>query len=203
MNYDAYVWRRDILRQYKNKYIVLFLTVALFAIANTFEINIYYVGFALDDNGLLYVGKQGRIDVYSDGEFTSTIFRTNDGYWFTFQDEQLYIIRGSNVRIFDLSGNLIETIDDREIVREWNRVRNVESRKQSTFTTGHNDYREASVLGFYRIVKVTDYGNEVIFQMPTFDYVCKISIVLTGVMTLGLTTMITLQLMIGYTKEQR
>ena len=136
-------------------------------------VNSSYHGFALDDNGLLYVGKHGKIDVYNKGQYIRTVFKNSGrGYAFTIQEEKIYIATYDTIDIvivMDLSGNLIKTIDD---IDEKER-RRLEMQK-NVFTYDDSVYFATNTMGFYKITKTNDGKSEVIYQKPMLDYICGV-----------------------------
>ena len=130
-----------------------------------------YYGFAVDNDDLLYIGKNSKMDVYDNGEFVRTVYRTERGYRFTIQEEHLYIASGGLVEITDLSGVLIETVDDStrsELIRL--------SKQKNSFVTDDAKYMATNTFGFYKITKYNnDGGNEVVYQNPIFDFVLRLA----------------------------
>jgi len=129
-------------------------------------IEIYYDGFALDSNGLLYISDSKGISVYENGEYVKTVFRKET---FTIKDDKLYVAYAGKVDIMDLSGNLIETIDDSQS-KELHRL----SYRRYVFITDEAKYIATRKYGFYKITKYSDGESETIFQMPTLNYVISI-----------------------------
>lgn len=145
------------------------------------KIDIRYNGFAIDHEERLYVSKSRRIDVYQDGVFIDTVFKTPRGYRFTIHDKKLYVNFGSKIQIMDLSGNLIEEIDgntlsseERQFIgKEWSKLH----KQRNTFTKNGVEYRATDKWWLYQIEKVIEGDsseNEIIYQMPNFDYICKV-----------------------------
>ena len=167
------------MREYIRKYIkrlVIFGLVALplYAVftfcALTGAIVVSYYGFAVDNDGLLYVGKNSKIDVYDNGEYVETLYRTTYGYRFTIQDEHLYIASGGLVEITDLSGILIKTVND----SNRNELMRLNKQKKVVITEDAR-YVATNIFGFYKITKYNnDGGREVIYHKPIFDFVLSL-----------------------------
>jgi len=126
-----------------------------------------YYGFAVDNNGFLYVGKNSRIDVYDNGVFVKTVYETSYGYSFTIKNENLYIATESQVKVMDLSGTLIETTDDSVWPTEQYRM----DRDKSVFLTNNARYVATDILGFYKITRYNNNGTrEIVYHIPVIDY---------------------------------
>jgi hypothetical protein len=132
-------------------------------------VNFSYKGFAIDKDGLLYIGKSKGIDIYDNGEFIKTMFPVT-GYAFTIQDEKIYLAYSSKLHIYDLTGRLADTLDDSS-TREANKL----YRERNHFFTDEANYLATNKLGFYQITKIYDNNeSQVIYQMPIFDYAIKL-----------------------------
>jgi len=134
----------------------------------------WFSGFAVDDDGLLYIGKTGQIDVYSDGKFVKTIYRQNGiVYKFTIKDDKLYVddsITRDIRDIRDLSGNLISKTDSNGA--EMMALRS----RQDIFETSNAKYVATNTFGFYKITRYgKDGGSEVVYQMPTRDFLFSLT----------------------------
>ena len=126
-----------------------------------------YNGFAVDNDGMLYVGKNRKIDVYDNSEFVKTVYCTTRGYHFTIQDENLYIATGGQVKIMDLYGRIIETIED-STYGEEHRL----AKERFLYVTDDARYVATNTFGFYKITKCSnDGGSEVVYQKPILDFV--------------------------------
>ena len=131
-----------------------------------------YEGFALDNNGLLYVGEAKGIGVYDNGEFVKTVYKGNALVWaFTVQDEKLYVAAYNMVEVMDLSGNLIETIDDSN-ASERKRL----YAQRNVFVAGDARYVATNKFGFYRITKHSNGESETVFQTPILNFVLSTAI---------------------------
>ena len=134
-------------------------------------INTAYYGFALDESSFLYVGKTNKIDVYGNEGYVKTVFKKDGWYAFTIQDEKLYIATNSGaIKVLDLSGNLIETIDD-STNEEADRL----EKQKSVFFKDDAEYRATNVLGYYKITKFSNGRSEIIYRRPALDYFCAIA----------------------------
>ena len=133
----------------------------------TDTITIKYDGFALDSNGLLYVGEAKGIAVYDDGEFVKTVYRMDALVWaFTIHDDKLYISTAKTIMVMDLSGNIIEIIDDSE-AKAGDRLYG----QRNVFVTDDASYIATNRFGYYKIAKHNNGESETIFQMPQLDII--------------------------------
>jgi len=178
------------MKSYMRKAIILFaisvpilFVIAMLVVSGS--LNTWYYGFALDNNGMLYVGKASKIDVYDNGEFINTVYQTNSsGYSFTIKDEKLYIADWSKVEELDLSGNLIDTIDDNNS-KEWRNFH----KQRNEFSTGNAKYVATNILGFYKITEYDSNGkSKIVYQVPIIDfilttaiYALPLSIIIVGI----------------------
>lgn len=129
-----------------------------------------YYGFAFDNNGLLYVGEDHKINAYDKGEFVRTVYEPVRGYYFTIQDEKLYVTTVGAVIEMDLIGNFIEKKDDVGSI-EMRRLRN----QQNVFVTDDARYAATGVLGYYKIIKYSNNGgSETVYQSSIFIFVLQI-----------------------------
>ena len=126
-----------------------------------------YDGFALDSNGVLYVGEAKGIATYENGKFVKIIHEENSlSFAFTIQDDKLYAATGYRVEVMDLSGNLIETIDDSNSQEMYKLYR-----QRNSFVTDDALYIATNKLGYYKITKHNNGEGEIIFQTPIVDYI--------------------------------
>jgi len=139
-----------------------------------------YYGFALDNNGVLYIGKSDGINIYANGQFTKTVYKTPGGYYFTIQDEKLYVATSGKVLEMDLRGNLIEKRDDRgsQEIEKLHKQRNV-------FVTDDTKYRATGGLfGFYKITRYDNNGgSSVIYQSPILDFVLYLAVLAIAIIS--------------------
>lgn len=151
--------------------IVLPLYAILVICVSTGTIIASYSGFALDNNGFLYVGENHEINVYGNGEFIKTVYKPARGYSFTIQDETLYVADAGIVRKMDLEGNLIEKSDDIGTI-EMNRL----YRQRNMFVTNDAKYMANGIFGYYKITKYKNGGGtEIVYQSPLFTLVFQIA----------------------------
>ena len=128
--------------------------------------------FALDSAGKLYVGKESKLEVYSNETLIMTIFpMTTKGYLFTIKnDDTILLSDASTVYIMDLTGTVLSQREDR-----FSETFSTLDNSKKTFVTknGHN-YQKRSIWGRDVIVHV--FGNDeiVIYRMPLLDYIVKI-----------------------------
>lgn len=122
------------------------------------------IGFAIDGEGKIYVGKNSIIEVYNKGKIENVIKSvTNRGYTFTIRDEKIVIFTGTKLYYLDFNGNVIDYEDFTGIVtkelRNWG--------KTFEDSTGNNFQLKKS-FGRLQILKN---DNEIIFQEPLGNYI--------------------------------
>lgn len=129
-----------------------------------------YEGFAVDNNGLLYVGENFKINVYDNGEFVDTIYKTTGGYRFTIQDEKICLATSDKVKIMGLSGDVIKEYDDNDwtLDSEYYKL----DKQRNVFITDDARYVATNTFGFYVITKHgNDETREVIYHIPIVDFI--------------------------------
>ena len=161
-------------------------------------INFTFCGFALDSNDLLYIGKSNKIDVYDNGKYVNTVFEYDGGYFFTIQDEKLYIAASRDViAVRDLTGKLIEIIDDSAHIE----AKRLEKQK-NVFLKDDAEYRATNTMGYYKITKLSNGESEVIFRKPLIDYICGVILLLSALsVPVFLITTCTIEYREGLQKE--
>lgn len=130
----------------------------------------FYHGFAVDSSGILYIGKDAKIEKYLDGKMIGSISpQTSRGYAFTIKDDDTILLStASNVYTLDLLGNVVDEKEDMG-TSAYNELQN----KKRTFITRYNKkYFMRSQLG--RTMIISD--QDIIYQMPVLDYIVKIAI---------------------------
>ncbi len=130
---------------------------------------IFYSGFAIDSSGVLYIGKDTKIEKYADGKLIGTIDpKTSRGYAFTIQnDDTILLSTASIVYTLDLNGNVINEEED-----SGTRIFNKLQYGKNRFTTSDgNTYHIKSWFG--RTVIISDEGI-LIYKMSVVDYIVKI-----------------------------
>ena len=135
------------------------------------DLNFDLYGFAVDKNGLLYIGKTEEITVMNNGRKIKTISpHTSKGYAFTIVDGERIVLATSNeVYNLDLEGNILSKTQGNS--SDVNKLRK-EMRSYEDVNGRH--YKYESVMGYYTI-KVEDAGVvRTIYRMPILDYCCRI-----------------------------
>jgi len=147
------------------------LSIIGFSYMQENAMNSWFSGFAVDDDGLLYIGKTGQIDVYNNEDFVKTIYETYArGYRFTIQGEELCTDNGVTREVISLdSDNVIKTDSTG---REMMALRS----QQNVFETSSAKYVATNTFGFYKITRYGKDGiSEVVYQMPTLDYLISLT----------------------------
>lgn len=154
--------------------LIVWPIIVLFLLAKiTGKITISYVGFAIDHNNNIYLGKDSTIEVLDyDGKVLRSISPyTSRGYKFTITpDNQIKISTGDYLYLTDLSGNLISKKDisnytDDDLLRE-NRYEFISSDGVHYKMKNH----------FLRpcIYRIDATKKTIIYKMPIFDYIVKL-----------------------------
>ena len=90
------------------------LVLAVIAMA-TGAMALSYSGVAADDDGRLYLGRGGSIEVYQAGQRVDTIKPHADkSFVFTIRDGQLVLSTGKTVLTLDLQGNAVDQQEDQD-----------------------------------------------------------------------------------------
>ena len=146
--------------------------------AVTDHITIAYEGFAVDNSGLLYIGKGANLDVYDNGKYIKTIYKTTRAYRFTIQDEKIYMVTEGLICTMDLSGNGFSYFDEgyEKTHQEWDRL----DKQRGVFETADAKYvaMDANTLvGLYKITKYDNSGGStVVYQSRVIDAVLGLAL---------------------------
>ncbi|MCL1895760.1 MAG: hypothetical protein FWG03_04350 [Clostridiales bacterium] len=164
------------LKRFVSKYFIFALIAGTFWLIATIcgftgVITTYYVGFAVDGNGLLYVGKDKKLDVYDNDKYVRTICRAQKGYRFTIRDERIYFATPSSAREIDFSGNIIKEFGDMKD-NGWKQL----DKEQKVFVTDDAVYKATNTLGFYKITRFGNDGSkETVYHMRIIDYIIGVA----------------------------
>lgn len=134
------------------------------------NVTMFYNGFGIDSSGVLYVGKNLKIEKYLDGKVFATINpKTSRGYVFTIQkDDTILLSNGSTAYTLDLSGNVINKQEDTG-TKIYNELR----KGKNAFTTSEGKtYVINSRIG--RTIVTSEEGI-VVYEMPLLDYIVKLT----------------------------
>lgn len=136
----------------------------------TGNVSINICGFAVDTYENLYIGTDSGIEKYQNGALVKMIDpKTSRGYAFTVQaDNTILLSTASKVYTMDLDGNVIDECEDID-TKTFNELR----REKNKFTAADASvYSMKNTLGRTKIVSD---GGEIIYQLPTTDYIVKIA----------------------------
>lgn len=149
-------------------------------------ITISYNGFAVDQDGCLYLGKRNRIEVMdSKGALLRTIpAKSTLNYDFTILDNEIVLRVGSNLYWLDLSGNVLKE----ELRSErWKEI--IPPNNDDIFVDANGTKYTMEYSGFLRTSIFKWNGDEKmeIFKMPLFDYSMRLVLIFTvlGIMLMG------------------
>ena len=167
---------------------IIFLPLLLYSILCIFPKTTWH-GFGVDSNGRIYTGQAGKITVHLNQKTIDTIpipdYRT---YYFTVQEEDTVLIAdATEVDIYDLSGNLLDSYKDPGPSKynelQWTKT---------IHTSSGDTYRLRSFLGFHTIMKN---GETIVYRTSTSDYLLFLLAIFSFMAAMG-----TCLIMLAYTK---
>lgn len=129
--------------------------------------------FAVDGADRIYVGTDGDICVYTDGDLVHKIDpKTSRGYRFTInQNDEIVLSTASKAYIMDLSGNVLQSQEDPG-AQLYNQI---QYGKRTFVTAKGDEYRLASEFGWTRIMKN---GAEVVYRISPLSFAVKVFLAL-------------------------
>ena len=137
------------------------------------KVSIHYSGFALDSNGVLYIGKDSKIEKYKGTEVVGEISpQTSRGYAFTIQSDTIILSTASTVYTLDTNGNVL----DKKVDINTETFNDLQKQKNSFEAQDGHTYKMKNIFG--RVQVVSENGS-VIYKMPLPDYVAKLAFILT------------------------
>ena len=145
-------------------------------------------GFGVDSNGRIYTGQTGKITVHMNQQPVDTIsipkYRT---YYFTVQEEDTVLIAdATEVDIYDLSGNLLDSYKDPGPSKynelQWTKT---------IHTSSGDTYRLRSFLGFHTVIKNSE---TIVYRTSTSDYLLFLLAIFSFIAVMG-----TCLIMLAYT----
>lgn len=149
-------------------------------------VTISYNGFAVDQDGCLYLGKRNRIEVMdSKGALLRTIpAKPTLNYDFTILNNEIVLRVGSNLYWLDLSGNVLKE----ELRSErWKEI--IPPNNDGIFVDTSGTRYTMEYSGFLRTSIFKWNGDEKIeiFKMPLFDYSMRLVLIFTvlGIVLMG------------------
>lgn len=149
-------------------------------------VTISYNGFAVDQDGCLYLGKRNRIEVMdSKGALLRTIpAKPTLNYDFTILNNEIVLRVGSTLYWMDLSGNVLKE----ELKSErWKEI--IPPNNDGIFVDANGTKYTMEYSGFLRTSIFKWNGDEKIeiFKMPLFDYSMRLVLIFTvlGIVLMG------------------
>ena len=145
-------------------------------------------GFGVDSGGQVYTGQPGKLLVHADRELVNEItipkYRT---YFFTILDNDTILIAdASDIDIYDLSGNLLESYPDPG-PDKYNEL-------QRTRTLQHSSGDVYKARNFFAVHIITKNGETVVYRTPVIDILLYLLAMLSFVVILGSAIAINLQI---------
>lgn len=142
----------------------------------THTYSISYSGFAVDSQGIIYIGvDNGKICKYDDGELIDTIpAYTSRGYNFTItENDTVFVHCGDRAYFTDLEGNILEKFE--EDIPYFSEFR----KNKRVFVSGDGTkYEQRFNFGRTKIIKHQDGNKIVVFEMPLKNYFFKMVIII-------------------------
>lgn len=158
----------------KAKKMLIIYLISVFPIAVTCvalimsgTVSIFYSGFAIDSSGVIYIGKDDKIEKYFDAKMIGSISpKTSRGYAFTIQkDDTILLSTASSIYTLDLSGNVIDKQEDVG-TKTFNELQKA---KKIFITQDNKNFVMGSQMG--RTIICSD--QDIVYQMPMLDYIVK------------------------------
>ena len=162
----------------KRQRILLVFSVSVALICGFFSLFSLYLrkatiqlnGFAVDSAERLYIGKEGRIEVYDDGALQYTVSpRTDRAYAFTITDRDVLIVSTvEDVYEMDLTGQTVYREYEDPSFEIYKRLQGID-----TFTSANgNTYTLKNQHLRYAFVKN---DTQTVYVMPLYDFIVKIT----------------------------
>jgi len=137
--------------------------LTMFILELTGVVCLSYNGFAVDEQGRLYLGRQKRIDVIDKGVVVDEYDAPFRGYALSFSNGLLIVDLGDERCILDSTGRIVLREEDHEYTN-----------KHSFVSENGTRYIMRNVLLRPSIYMGQGEYKELLYQMPIFDYVVKI-----------------------------
>ena len=157
--------------------------------------NTEWHGFGVDSSGQVYVGKHGEILVYSDRECVQEIkIPKYKAYYFTVRDNDTILIAyTSNVDIYDLEGNLLDTVSDSGL----DKYHELQGMRTIQHLSG-DVYKVRNVFG---VRTITKNSATIVYQTPIGDVLLTVLAILSFITVIALALVLNLH-MFTVLKEQ-
>lgn len=152
---------------------VLIFVLTVIAVASG-AMSLSYSGIAVDDNGLLYLGRGNSIEVYENGQKVLAFKpQTDKSFVFTVREGHLVLSTGKTVTTLDLLGNSIDqqTDENGTVYKELKAQRSSFTADDGTVYTLRHELLAARV--------VTN-GNDVPYSEPAWANALKPLLILAG-----------------------
>lgn len=142
--------------------VIIFLLCFILTLVSIIK-NDKIIGFAIDSENRIYIGKNSIIEVYNEGVIENVIHSvTSRGYTFTIKDEKIVIFTGTKLYYLDLNGNVIDSED-------FTGIEPKELRGGKTFEDSKGNYYELK-KSFGRS-QIIENDSKIIFQEPLSNYI--------------------------------
>lgn len=161
--------------------ILSFTTLGIILILQmTNSINLFWNGFAVDEDGYLYIGKDSEIEVFDKDRFIKAIYpRTNRSYVFTIQSEnKIWIATSGWWDELDLNGNVLSEHEDSNgdkyncIYKHRNEFQDINGKR----------YRLSNSFFRYKIYQLNKEGQSIeYYKMSLLDYIAKLLLVFSTI----------------------
>lgn len=140
----------------------------------TGTVTLGFNGFGVDSYDKLYLGKNGKIEVYNNGVLENIINpRTSRGYIFTIQNNDTILLStGSNIYTLDLDGNVIS----KEVDYRSRMYHDIKKMNKPYYSSKGDKYIMKHPWGWTEIAHEGEGGSKIIYQLPFLDYVVRIAL---------------------------
>lgn len=148
--------------------------VCLFLII-TGSVSLSFNGFAVDEQGQLYIGRDNTIVVLNNREYSRSISpHTSRTYKFTIiNDESIILSTSSEVYVMDLYGNVLQQYpdDDTSVYNQLQR------QSRHYIASDGTKYAMKRHWGRIRIYK----EDEIVYEMPLHDYTVYLILIILSI----------------------
>ncbi len=156
---------------------IIAFVINLVVIGNAVSgVNMDWSGFALDRQGLLYIGGTGIMEVIREGKKIGMVETpTSRGFQFTIENgDTILLMTGTSCYRLDLKGNVLEKAEV-----DWELYAKL-VREAHFFSAGNGlTYRMSSPWGRTQIAYEQDGKETVVYQMPGSVFILRILFVLS------------------------
>lgn len=142
--------------------------------------------FSVDSSDRIYVGTQGKISVFSDGELIDTLSpKTSSAYVFTItENDQIILATSTKIYTMDLQGNVLHE------EAEYDAFNQLSYKKRKFVSKNGDEYIITNQLARSSIVKN---GTETVFKISPLSMIVKILLAVSIIMLISFVTWVVTQ----------